>query len=79
MGRTCNTYRQVDKCVETLAKNLKGRDHLNGLGVDERVMLKWTLQKQSLGLGHLNVSWVEGKIGSYRNSGLDWIRVVQVG
>jgi hypothetical protein len=40
MGETRNAYK-------ILFKNLKGRDHLEDLGVDRRVILKWILRKES--------------------------------
>jgi len=31
--------------TEVLSDNLKGRDHLEDLGVDERIILNWIIQK----------------------------------
>jgi hypothetical protein len=31
-------------------KNLKGRDHSEVIGVDEKIILKWILGKQDLGM-----------------------------
>jgi hypothetical protein len=35
----------VDKCIQTWEENLKERDHLKDLGVDERIFVKYILQK----------------------------------
>jgi hypothetical protein len=36
------------KCIKNSLKNLKGSDHLQDLGVDGKIILKWILEKQSL-------------------------------
>jgi hypothetical protein len=44
MGRACSTHGK-DKCRNFWLGNLKGRDHMEDLGVDERIILAWILGK----------------------------------
>jgi hypothetical protein len=44
MGSACSTYRR-DKEMHTKywSGNVKGRGHLEDLGIDGRIILEWTL------------------------------------
>jgi len=41
MGRACRMHGKDDKLIRNIVRNLKGRD------VDERMLLKWILKKES--------------------------------
>jgi hypothetical protein len=43
MGGACCTYRGAEKCIHFWWVNLNEGDHLEGLGVSRRVILKWIL------------------------------------
>jgi hypothetical protein len=45
MGRACSMYREMRNAYNILVLNLKKRDHLQGLGVDEMMTIKYTLKK----------------------------------
>jgi hypothetical protein len=40
MGRTCSTYERDEKCIQSFADKLKGRDHLHDTGVYRNETLK---------------------------------------
>jgi hypothetical protein len=42
MGRACSTHEMKNEFIHWL-ENLKGRDHLEDLGVDGKAMLEWVL------------------------------------
>jgi hypothetical protein len=41
---------EMRNAYRILVGKLKGRDHLDDLGVDTRIMLKWILKKFSVGV-----------------------------
>jgi len=45
MGGTCNTHGRDEKCTVFWSERLEGRDHLEDVGVDGRLMLEWILEK----------------------------------
>jgi hypothetical protein len=45
MGGACRMHGRDEKCIQN-SENLKRRDHVEDLGVSERVTLKWTLKIQ---------------------------------
>jgi hypothetical protein len=46
MGRACSTYGR-DECMQYFAlENLKGRNHLEDLGIGGKIILGWILGKQ---------------------------------
>jgi hypothetical protein len=45
MGRACGTYGLKRNACRALAENLKVRGHLEDLGIDEKVILKYILKK----------------------------------
>jgi hypothetical protein len=45
MGGACSTHRDWEMHTKLWSKNLKGRDHMENLGVDEKVILEWILWK----------------------------------
>ena len=46
MGRACAIYvRRREMHAEFYWGNLKETDHLEDLGIDETIMLKWAIQK----------------------------------
>jgi hypothetical protein len=44
MGGACSRHEKVAKCIHWL-KIVNGRDKLEDLGVDERIILEWILEK----------------------------------
>jgi hypothetical protein len=45
MGGACSAHGIDKKTLKFSLENLKGRDHLEDLGADGRVILKWMLGK----------------------------------
>lgn len=41
MRGTCSTYREKEKCMQALMKNLKERDYVVVIGVDGWIIIKW--------------------------------------
>jgi hypothetical protein len=53
IGGACKAHRGDGNCVHYLLESLKGRHHSEDLGVDEKIILKWTLGKLCLWLWNL--------------------------
>ena len=45
MGRACSTYGRQERCIQGLIGNSEGIDHLENIGVDGRIILKWIFMK----------------------------------
>jgi len=45
MGGTCSTYGTQESCIQGLMGRPEGKDHLENLGVDGRILLKWMFLK----------------------------------
>jgi hypothetical protein len=46
MGGACNMHGRDEKFIQNVGqKNLKERDHSEDLGVDEKMILEWILEK----------------------------------
>jgi hypothetical protein len=45
MGRTCSTHEKMRKAYKFLVGNMKARDNLGCLGVNERIIIKWIFKK----------------------------------
>jgi hypothetical protein len=45
MVGSSSTHREIKLCTKSWSENLKGRDHSEDLGVDERTILDWILGK----------------------------------
>jgi hypothetical protein len=50
MGRSCGTYGDGERWTVFSWGNLRERDHLEELGVDGRIILKWTFKKYKGGV-----------------------------
>jgi hypothetical protein len=46
MSGTCSEHGRYEKCKTFLSENLKGRNHLQDLGVDVKIIVKVALKKQ---------------------------------
>jgi hypothetical protein len=57
MGRLCGTYGGTRISYSVLVGNLRERDNLEGLGVDESILLKLTLNKSVLRVG-IGLLWL---------------------
>jgi hypothetical protein len=42
--RVCSAHGTDEKYIQNLLETLKGRDHIGDIGVDGRILLKWSLQ-----------------------------------
>jgi hypothetical protein len=51
MGKTCSTYGKKEVCTGFWWGNLRERDHLEDLGIEGRIILRWILRKWDVGLG----------------------------
>ena len=45
MGAACSTYGGKESYVWGLSAETKGKNHLEDIGVDGRILLKWILNK----------------------------------
>jgi hypothetical protein len=63
MGAVCGTYEREGGAYKVLWEDLMERDHLEDLGLDGRIILKWVLQEVGEGglewncLGQDRVRW----------------------
>jgi len=50
MGGVCRTYGGEERCIQGFRwGNLKERHHLEDIGVNGRIILRWMLKKWNLG------------------------------
>jgi hypothetical protein len=45
MSQACSTHGSNEMYTEFWSGNLKGRDHMEDLGVDGRIIIEWVLKK----------------------------------
>ena len=45
MGWACGTYGRQERCVRGFGRETEGRNHLEDLGIDVRITLKWIFEK----------------------------------
>jgi hypothetical protein len=50
----CSIHGRNEECTQI--QNLKGREHLHGVGVDGRIILKWVLKR--LGMVGTTIIWL---------------------
>jgi len=53
MSGACSTHGRGYKCIQTFSQmgNLKGRDYLEDLGTDLKIILRWILKKYGVRCG----------------------------
>jgi hypothetical protein len=45
MGRICRAHGRDENCTKFWLESLMGTDHLEDVGIDGRIMIKWILEK----------------------------------
>jgi hypothetical protein len=62
MGGACSTHEKDEKCIQNIClENLKGRYHMEDLGVNGKIILQ--------------VDWILGKDGGKVWTGSIWLRI----
>jgi len=44
-NRTCNTHERDEKCTQNFRRTTGRENHVEGLGLDEKIILEWILVK----------------------------------
>jgi hypothetical protein len=45
VGWSCGTYGGEEKCAQVLVGKFRGREHLENVSIDGKIILKWILKK----------------------------------
>jgi hypothetical protein len=70
MGWACSTHWRDNKvCKILLSENLKGTEHSEDIGKDERIIVEWILRKQA---GKVLIRWIWLRIGASGMLQLSW-------
>ena len=65
MGEACSTYGEVELYVGCWCGNLRARDHLEDLGVDGKIILRWIFRKWGVGVWTGSSCLRIGRVGGY--------------